>query len=272
MSSIPYSATMSIVTKWKGFLSLMHFENRWQLILNRLFFRKGINFYHYKGMEILIDHDGDDACGTRMCLVSDMYRQFLRHMRLPNDINVIDLGANGGGFPLMLKAEGINIKKAVCVEMNPVTWRRLTFNMGANFQEKVVCLNQAICDRDGDVQVWLGKGGTGDSLTAADPKSKDLMTHTISCSTFDSLFNSFFKEEIIDICKIDIEGSEYDLFLNAGHDNIRSSRYLIMEIHPADAMKRGQLDRELQRLGFSKIDTDSYDNNVHLFSNRDLHN
>lgn len=261
---------MSITTKLNGLQALLHFENRWQLIFNRLFFRKGIQIYRYGGMQILIDHEGGDACGTRMCLTSDMYRKYLRHMILGKNINVIDMGANGGGFPLMLRAEGVGIGRLVCAELNPLTYQRLVFNVKTNICAEAECINAAICGHDGEVFVSLGKGGTSDSVTMADPRSTCLVNCRISCTTFDSLYRRYCDGEIVDICKIDIEGSEYDIFLNAGHDSIRRCRYVIMEIHPGDAIKRVELDRELQRLGFSEIDTDYVGDNVHFFSNLGL--
>lgn len=226
--------------------------------------------YRYKGMQILIDHEGGDACGTRMCLTSDMYRKYLRHMELGKNINVIDMGANGGGFPLMLRAEGVDIGKLVCVELNPLTYQRLVFNAKTNIHADAECVNEAICGHDGEVFVSLGKGGTSDSITMADPRSTCLINYPISCTTFDSLYRRCCGGETVDICKIDIEGSEYDMFLNVGHDSVQHCRYVIMEIHPADAIKRVELDRELQRLGFSEIYTNYNDDSVHLFSNRVL--
>ena len=227
--------------------------------------------YRYKGMQILIDHDGGDACGTRMCLATDMYRKYLRHMELGKNINVIDLGANGGGFPLMLRAEGADIGKLICVELNPLTYQRLVFNAKTNIYADAECLNEAICGHDGEVLVALGRGGTNDSVIGADSKTRSpLLTSRVSCSTLDSLFRRYCDGEIFDICKIDIEGSEYDMFLNAGHDSIQRCRYVIMEIHPADAIKRVALDKELQRLGFRETGNVYYDDNVYLFSNRFL--
>ncbi len=44
-------------------------------------------------------------------------------MKLEGPINVLDLGASNGGFPLLLHADGIPLKKVVSVEFNRNTFR-----------------------------------------------------------------------------------------------------------------------------------------------------
>jgi FkbM family methyltransferase len=263
---------MSLSSKWAGLKSILHFSNSVQLLANRLFFKNALLLYRYKGMDVLIDHEGGDAGGTRLCLTTDMYKHFLPFMSLPLRIIVLDLGANGGGFPLMLRAEGMSIRKLVCVEMNPNTWTRLVFNIYRNISCKAQCLNLAIGNANKELEVFLGKGSTSDSIynSPAD-KREELEKHIISISTFDAMYENNFHNEIIDICKIDIEGSEYDLFLNPGHERIKKCRYILMEIHPNTKELETGLNEEIKLLGFEQVSVPKQDSeNVFLFKNHYL--
>ena len=68
----------NIKRKLIGLYQLMKFDNSFELLLNRTFFRKyGLNVYRMKGMQIIIDHEGGDENGTRAALVTDMYKKHL---------------------------------------------------------------------------------------------------------------------------------------------------------------------------------------------------
>ncbi len=110
-----------------------------------MFPRTGIVTYRLKNLEIVIDHHGGDASETRLCLVSDMYRKYIKNMSFSQPLNVMDLGANGGGFPLMLYADGYTFRNLTCVEMNPRTFARLQFNILHNLPIKTCLINGAIC-------------------------------------------------------------------------------------------------------------------------------
>jgi FkbM family methyltransferase len=263
---------MSLFTKIAGLKSILKFDNRWELVFNRLFFRKCLNVYRYKGMEILVDHEGGDACGTRLCLTTNMYKQFLGYMSLPQNIVVCDIGANGGGFSLMLKAAGNSIEKLVCIEMNPNTWSRLIFNINRNFSCKRECLNLAIGGRDQELEIYLGKGSTSDSIFSRKNKSRESKKYRISSKTFDRIYEGYFgDEEIIDICKIDIEGAEYELFFNPGHDAIKHCRYLLIEIHHNNEKSKDEIIHEIQKSGFTSVPTAAHQSEeVYLFENNKL--
>lgn len=262
---------MNISTKLEGLKSILQFDNKWQLIINRLFFKSSLNVYIYKGMKILMDHDSGDACGTRLCLSTDMYKKYLSYMSLQGKITVLDLGANAGGFPLMLRAAGIAIGKLVCIEMNPFTWQRLSFNIKANFDCETHCLNLAVAGENKDLELFLGKGSTSDSIYSRLSEENKKSRFHISCQTIDAVFQHTFRDETVDICKMDIEAAEYEVLLNPGHDSLRNCRYLIMEIHRRDAKSESLLKKELQDLGFIEIiRSEECEQFVYLLKNKNI--
>lgn len=126
---------ISVKNKISGLLSLLHFDNRFTLIFSRIFLRKyGLNIYRKGNLEILVDHNGGDENGTRMVLVSDIYKRHLVQINNTRPLNVLDLGANGGGFFILLHLMNFNLKKIVAFEMNPYTFSRLFFNINHNLR------------------------------------------------------------------------------------------------------------------------------------------
>jgi FkbM family methyltransferase len=263
---------MSVLSrKVHGLTHLLQFDNRWPLIVARLF--SGSNkllVYRLKGMSFLVDHAADDENGTRVALISDMYRTFLERIKLPKEPVVLDLGANGGGFGLLLQALGYQVKRIVAVEMNPHTTQRLRFNLERNLPGEVTVLNCAVCGQPRTLELQLGSGGSGDSIYGPSV-SEGTSRVEVQGRTFDDIANEMLPSQRIDVCKIDVEGAEHEIFSRPGHERVRSCRYLIMEIHPAE----GGVDatdtiiQKLSELGFKKRpERASSGEDVYFFENQ----
>lgn len=240
-------------TRWDGFKEILMFDNWPTLLSARLFDREaGFVAYHKKGMDILIDHCGGDETGTRACIVSDMYRKFLPKLKMPSEITVFDLGANGGGFPLMLRLEGLKIKKVVSVEANPLTFLRLQINLATNLQAVATALNAAVCGgQEGElIQFKAGRGSTSDSIFShADDDPLPLVS--VATITLQKLYESYGAGQPIDLCKIDIEAAEYEVIEATADSVLQQIRYLFIEFHTPE--KTPQALAKLTRLGFTEI-------------------
>jgi FkbM family methyltransferase len=262
---------MSLRNKLNGFREIWYFDNRWQLLLNRLFFRdERINIYRLKGMNILVDHFAGDANGAREVIVSPMYRQFIPQMKLDSPVNVLDIGANNGGFPLMLRANQISLKKVVSVELNPNTFMRMRFNLERNSGCDFTGINAAICGEAREFEVRLGEGSAGDSIYAQEEASNGELFH-VKGMTFDDIYSSTFGEQIVDICKMDVEGAEYEVFSTPFHQKLTRCRYLIIEIHDGDGRNPGEVIERLEQLKFKEqLPPARSEPAVHFFVNTDL--
>jgi len=260
---------MSLRTKWAGLKEILAFDNRAFLIFAKLFFsHERLHVYRYRGMQFLTDHDAGDANGAREVITSGMYRDLLPELDLDGRINVLDLGGNNGGFPLLLKANGFEIRKVVSVELNPRTFVRLHFNLHRNLHGEVHALNAAVCDKNGKLSVGVGSGSVSDNiyLTSADGNATEINGYT-----FNRLYDRYYSDERVDVCKIDIEGAEFDVFRGNDCDRLRQCRYVIMEIHEREDRDANELIEKLQDLGFTRHPTKpGADPTVHLFSNSSL--
>jgi FkbM family methyltransferase len=262
---------MSFANKIRGLKEIWLFDNHWYLALTRLVFPgERVSVYRFRGLEILVDRDGGDINGTREILATDMYSQFLSLMDLPETINVLDLGAQSGGFPLLLRALGKKLRSVCCVELNPNTFSRLKFNLDRNFPEtRRVALNLGVCDSSATLTVALGAGGTSDNIydLAADKTA----TQTIQGTTFDDVYKSAFPDEMVDICKIDIEGAEFDVFRGHHWQMAARCRYILIEIHHNRERDRRVVIDSLVDKGFTEIGGElkkDDHHHVHFFANQ----
>ena len=234
----------------------MQFDNKLQLVLGRTLFRSNsMDIYCLNGKQILIDSAAGDENGTRETITSSMYKQFLAKMTLPERVNVLDFGANGGGFPLLLELNGLLIRKLACVEFNPNTFSRMRFNIERNIPAEFVGFNAAVCGEKQEFDFILGSGGTSDSIYA-DQKGAGRQ-FKIQGLTFDEIYTTAFGEERVDICKMDVEGAEYDICATGAHQFLRNCGYLIIEIHKHPGKEKTFVIEELTRLGFTEIAHDT---------------
>lgn len=241
---------MSFQNKFRGFREIWQFDNRLWLIFTKIFFPgEKLQFYQYKGMDILIDHAAGDANGAREILTSPMYRRFLPQMKFDGAINVLDLGANNGGFPLLLQSAGIRLNKVVSIELNPKTYLRLRFNLERNLACSVVALNAALCGEPCVLKVSLGAGSVADSIYENAPNNTGEITE-VEGLTLDDIYRTHFPDQTIDICKMDVEGAEFDVFKCAAHQSLSHCRYLIMEIHERGERRAAEILPAIESLGF----------------------
>jgi hypothetical protein len=119
---------MNINNKYVGLKNRMLFDNRWQLLLARVFSqRTRFVSYRYRNVQCVADHAGGDESGLWPCLVGGMYDAFLDRVRKSvgqYPINILDLGANAGGVSLAA-SQRLELEKIVAVEMNPLTDSRM---------------------------------------------------------------------------------------------------------------------------------------------------
>lgn len=223
---------MSLGTKITGLSEILAFDNRWELILHRLLFRK-TNLYIYRmgAIEAVVDQRSGDVSGLRTCLTTPMYRSLLPLMELPPRPNVLDIGAHIGGFSLALAASGVLPRRLACFEFNGPTFHKLAFNIARNFDPRdVVLIRAAMGGCSGALSVSVRPGGTG---TRAEPAYGE-NTEEVRVLTFDEAVEEAGFEGIVDVCKVDVEGAEHDVFASGEDATLDRCRNLVIEVHCLD--------------------------------------
>jgi FkbM family methyltransferase len=229
-----------------------------------------------KGCEFLVDQQAGDVNGIRMVLATKMYSQFFKHLTtLQNrSLNILDLGSHVGGFPLLVHLHGFAIHRLSCVELNPSTYSRMCFNIANNLKCEFKPVQGAVCGEQKQFTLHLGRGSTSDSIYTT-KNSKQMLPHETPCIvdgwTFDELSKRAFPNDgVIDLCKMDVEGAEYDIFLGSNaHESICRCAYLVMEIHPHKTYTASDIINRLAGYGIQQIDRDSQ-HSVYLFKNEEL--
>jgi FkbM family methyltransferase len=261
----------AIRNKINGFREMMGFSNGMVLILDRLIHPGAtVSIYRKGKLEIPVFRPGGDIQSIRTCLVGPMYRRWISNLALQGELNVLDLGAHVGGFSLLLQDLGLRLKKLVAVEFNPNTALRLSYNLSLNLgaSAEVKVLNVGVSGSDGTYAGDFGLGSSSDSLmdvpgSVASPK---VATRQIPLRTVDNIIGAEFGSEIIDLCKMDIEGAEYGVF-EQGTEALRRVRFLVMEIHAIPLKDPADIVRAVLNLGFEQSSEDR-EEHLFLFKNR----
>ena len=56
-----------------GLIDLFKYDNWFQLLISRLFFRfRGTNVYFFKGLKIIVNNSAGDLAGLNSCLFTEM--------------------------------------------------------------------------------------------------------------------------------------------------------------------------------------------------------
>ena len=263
---------MSIQNKIEGFKEVWEFDNRLWLTLTKLLFpREQLQVYRYKGLDFLTDHARGDARGAREVLALPVYRRYFPMMKFDGPANVLDLGASNGGFPLLLASSGIPLKKVVSVEFNRNTFLRLQFNLERNLSCEVVPLNAGLCGENKVLRVAPGDGSVSDNIFYNRGTSESEF-YDIEGVTLDKLYETYFDDEIVDICKMDVETAEFDVIKHPEeYQMLRKCRYLIMEIHLGEGRELHRILEPLADLGFERHDPGPGDDpHVYFFVNKAL--
>lgn len=241
---------MSIATKIRGLKEMWRFDNRIPLVITRLLFPgETLLVYKIAGIEFVTDHARGDANGAREILTSLMYKRFLPEIKNDLPANVLDLGSSNGGFPLLLQISGVKLKKVVSLELNPETFTRLRFNLDRNLSCETIAINAAVCGETRTLRVELGKGSVSDNIYSEN-LNLEAEVKEVPGISFDDLYERCFAGEIVDICKLDVEGAEFEILQTENHKALRKCRYLIMEIHERPGRTAGDILPVLDQLGF----------------------
>lgn len=266
MSSI-YS---TLRCKVNGVLAILKFDNWLAILIDRMLLKTPAQVYSLQGRPILIDYIGDDCNGTRDVLVSGMYENYLAAIGPGVLRQVLDIGANGGGFSLLLQLHEVALERLVCVELNPNTFTRLLYNITRNkVGDERHCLNAAVSGHAGYLDLHLGEGSTGDSLASAQVSSMGEIFR-VQAITIPEIMQKYFPEAIVDLCKMDIEGGEYDIFSCADGAMFANIRYLLVELHHTDGYSPKEGVAMLRRLGFTEVVIDSGYPDIFLFKNASM--
>ena len=135
--------------------------------------------------------------------------------------------------------------------LNPKTFSRMRSNVEANTDTAFYPINAALCGENKSFDVQLGDGGLCDNIYGKD--IVDGEPCRVVGKTFDTICEEVFSDDDIDLCKIDIEGAEFEVFRSVTFDRLARCRYLLIEIHHDANRDRTEIIERLGKNNFEEV-------------------
>jgi FkbM family methyltransferase len=164
-------------------------------------------------------------------------------------LKVLDLGANAGGFSLIFATRGVSLAKIVAVEMNPLTFARMQLNLLTAYGPVALPVNAIIGPHPGAARVTFSDGSTGQSAESL----KTVAGFEVPVMTVDQVMDTHYPAESVDIAKIDIEGTEWDVLDSGTCQRLQDCSLLVIEIHKKLGRSTSQFIDFMRSLGFSVL-------------------
>jgi FkbM family methyltransferase len=146
-------------------------------------------------------------------------------MEIHEDDVVVDAGAHVGTFSIFAAVAAPN-GRVIAVEPCHAHFLRLLSNVQVNRLSNVIPVNAALASWDGAATLWKAPSGSGSNSLVRVGSETGEPVQVVSLHTLISRFNL----ETVGFLKLDIEGAEYDLFLE--HTAwLRKVRRIALEAH-----------------------------------------
>ncbi|MGH9890448.1 MAG: FkbM family methyltransferase [bacterium] len=169
--------------------------------------------------------------------------------------NVIDIGAHKGVFTLWALSMAPSAR-VLCVEANPTSAGLLRRNL-AGHEAQTQVVNAAVASTHGHVELFALRGRSGQDSTIrsrAESRGSIQTVHRVRTVRLTDIIAMIDGD--VDLLKIDVEGSEYDILLGADGTELRRVKRLVMEADPISAagdLNRADLMARLAEVGLSRI-------------------
>lgn len=194
------------------------------------------------GLKIRLRNRGADRSAVSEMFILDSYDQSGEFAIRPQD-TVIDVGANIGAFTIVA-ARAASSGRVYAVEPSSANFVLLNENVRLNQLENVKTLNLALSASDGSAVLHFG--GECPSLHF----ESGVETETVATRSLESLLNAEGLSRV-DLLKLDCEGAEFDILLNASENALSRVHKIVMEYHNVSLEKNHKVLAEfLRRHGF----------------------
>lgn len=183
--------------------------------------------------------------------VKAFWQVFLRRVYRVDaaDCTILDLGANVGMFTLYA-ARCAPQARIFAVEPFPSTFDRLASTVrDHNLGDRVTCLNYAVAASAGTLAML--DAGVPSQRRALIAKSSTRTGTPVAGKTLEALLDESNLHRV-DLMKMDVEGSEYEILLSTSPKSLSRIRRIAMEYHgDCEPYSKQELFSHLRRAGFA---------------------
>ncbi len=200
-------------------------------------------FYFGKDVAFCTRRGSNDAFVLFEIWKNDCYRASI----IEKGSIVVDIGAHIGAYSILAARKGA---KVVAYEADRGNYGLLVKNLRKNGLDSVTARNKAVSSKNGAITFYVSKEGTG--LNSIHAYSSGMEKSEVESVNLHRVFTEN-KLKRIDVLKIDTEGAEYDILLNAKKEDLRRVCSIVFEYHDyiAHGHKCSELVKMLQANGFS---------------------
>ncbi|MBK8094089.1 MAG: FkbM family methyltransferase [Verrucomicrobiaceae bacterium] len=242
---------IDIAYKLQSLRKLFQFDNPWQLLLNHILFPRSLLTYNWRGRRLLVDGQrAETAGGIHAVLATDEYRQFLRLMKPEAVRTILDLGANIGSFSILADATFPQLERILVVEGDSSVLPRLQFNLGAALAKRAQILHAAVSGSEGTLTFVQSTTSVGSGVSGVSGHSGK--TEEVTAITLSKLLAQLPAGTTVDLCKMDIEGSEYETLAALPDAELDRFQAFVIELHGTEQQNEIVTNR-FKAFGFQHI-------------------
>lgn len=236
---------LSSLKQWNKYVS-----NWYQLVLMRIGLKKSdFNLKLRNGLKMTLMNRGNDSDTQVVGEIwfQEIYNKF-NFCDLEENAVVLDLGANVGIFSLYISNKNKTCK-VYSYEASALNYNYLQKNITIN-NLNIFAYNYAVTAKDkGMVKLHIHPRGSGGNTLYKEASKDSIKYCLIPQINLDKILkiNNLNK---IDLLKMDIEGSEYEVLFNTSDETFSKINKFVLEIHDIEGYKREDLILFLRSKGF----------------------
>jgi len=174
-------------------------------------------------------------------------------LSLPLGATVVDAGANVGRYTLIAGKHVGPTGTVIAFEPNVDVFRKLAQNVAYNNLNNVLLHNCALGMTEGKMNFYRSADHGRSSLYS---KWLELVNHetaireeSVTVATLDAILNTL-PNRTVDLCKVDVEGAELDVFEGAARALAQHQiRRIICELHEP-LVAAGSIEKLLEHFGY----------------------
>lgn len=154
------------------------------------------------------------------CILWKQYDQ----ENLPPTGTVIDIGGHIGSFSIYASP---NTSRVITYEPDVINFKRLRHNIEINNSKNVLAINKGVAGTTGDRLLFQDSANSAAHTIALKSTGG---SRTIECVSLEEVF----RENNISTCdfmKLDCEGAEFEILMNASQDTLAKIKRISMEYH-----------------------------------------
>lgn len=192
---------------------------------------------------------------TDLMMMMEIWASHLYAQNFPRQATgtVLDIGAHNGYFAVYASRHGDATARVIAYEPVPANAELARQNIARNRLANVTLVQAAVAGASGTLTLHLNAKNTGGHSMFRDRVQKESATPAATVAVPSEALTDVFARHVITRCrfmKIDCEGAEFDILLNAPAAILQKVEAICMEFHEFGGHRVDEIVDCLKPLGF----------------------